>query len=188
MTLLNEEEMFRINVFDWKTEFPEIMKDGGFDAVIGNPPYGAIFTDEMSSYLKDKNSTFVWRGESYLIFVERAFQLLRESGLFGFITPDTFLNLRFTQALRTYLLKNSSLKEIVLLPSNVFAGTTVDTALLFAEKEIASDYHNTKVTVKVFNKKNLLQILKTRIKNSHLTLSFGMNKKLSMFNLTIMKS
>ncbi|MEK6765234.1 MAG: N-6 DNA methylase [Planctomycetota bacterium] len=164
MTLLNEEEMFRINVFDWKTEFPEIMKDGGFDAVIGNPPYGAIFTDEMSSYLKDKNSTFVWRGESYLIFVERAFQLLRESGLFGFITPDTFLNLRFTQALRTYLLKNSSLKEIVLLPSNVFAGTTVDTALLFAEKrEIASDYHNTKVTVKVFNKKELI----TNIKNPY---------------------
>ena len=37
--LFDEEEMYRINVFDWEKEFPEIMKNGGFDAVIGNPPY-----------------------------------------------------------------------------------------------------------------------------------------------------
>src|SRR5207244_8836641 len=39
MTLLDEEERYRINVFDWNAEFPEIFKAGGFDAVIGNPPY-----------------------------------------------------------------------------------------------------------------------------------------------------
>ena len=39
MPLFDDEERYRINVFDWNAEFPEIMKKGGFDAVIGNPPY-----------------------------------------------------------------------------------------------------------------------------------------------------
>src|SRR5262249_47927497 len=39
MTMFDEEERYRINVFDWNQAFPKIMKAGGFDAVIGNPPY-----------------------------------------------------------------------------------------------------------------------------------------------------
>ena len=45
--MFDEEERYRINVFDWDEEFPQIMKAGGFDAVIGNPPY--IFTRELLS-------------------------------------------------------------------------------------------------------------------------------------------
>ena len=95
LDLLDQDELYRVNAFDWEAEFPEIMKNGGFDAVIGNPPYGAKFTNEMSSYLKERNSTFGWRGESYTVFVERAFKLLINGGLFGFIIPDTYLNLGF---------------------------------------------------------------------------------------------
>ena len=46
MSLLDEEEMYRVNVFDWNVEFPEIIKNGGFDAVIGNPPYVLIGSDK----------------------------------------------------------------------------------------------------------------------------------------------
>ena len=55
MTLLHEEEMYRINAFDWQAEFPEIMSNGGFDAVIGNPPYISIEStskDVAGFYLK----------------------------------------------------------------------------------------------------------------------------------------
>jgi len=155
---MNAEEMYRVNAFDWNAEFAEIMKNGGFDAVIGNPPYGALFTDETGVYLKEKNTTFVWRGESYLVFVEKAFELLKKQGFFGFIVPDTFLNLGFTQALRTFLLQNSYLQEIVLLPSNIFKGATVDTALVFAQKaQTAENYHSVPVTVKVFGKNEVIE-------------------------------
>ena len=154
MSLLDEEEMYRVNAFDWNAEFMEIMKSGGFDAVIGNPPYGAEFTVTMSNHLKEQYSTFIWRGESYVLFVERGLQLLKTGGLFGFIIPDTYLNLGFTQLLRMYVLQNSKLREIVLLPSNVFSGATVDTTLLFAEKaDSVSEYHETSVNVRVFRKK-----------------------------------
>ena len=158
MDLLDQEEMYRINPFDWQKEFPEIMKAGGFDAVIGNPPYGAEFPEATTNYLKNSFQTFVWRGESYLVFVERGIQLLKLKGLLGYIIPDTYLNLGFTQSLRTFLLRHSKLCEIVNLPSNVFSSGTVDTTLLLAEKATqTSNFHEAKVLVKVFNKKSSIQ-------------------------------
>jgi type I restriction-modification system DNA methylase subunit len=158
MDLLNSEEIYRINPFDWQKEFPEIMKRGGFDAAIGNPPYGAEFAKDSTDYLKNKFQTFVWRGESYLVFVERGIHLLKLKGLLGYIIPDTYLNLGFTQSLRTFLLRHSKLCEIVSLPSNVFSGGTVDTTLLFAERvNQAANFHESKVLVKVFNKKSKIQ-------------------------------
>ncbi|MEK9179365.1 MAG: TaqI-like C-terminal specificity domain-containing protein, partial [Patescibacteria group bacterium] len=151
------DEMRRINVFDWEKEFPEIMKNGGFDAVIGNPPYGAEFPDKTLDYLKNKFTTHVWRGESYLLFVEQGHRLLKLGGLFGFITPDTYLNLGFTQPLRTFLLRNSCLQEVVSLPSKVFPGATVDTTLLFTEKTSPTKtFHESNVRIRSFNKKSVI--------------------------------
>jgi type I restriction-modification system DNA methylase subunit len=157
LDLLDDEERYRINVFDWagKDGFPEIMKAGGFDVVIGNPPYGAKFSYNTVSYLKSKFQTFVLRGESYLLFVEQSSKLLRLNGLLGCIIPDTYLNLGFTQSLRTFLLKNSKLLEIVSLPSSVFAGATVDTTLLFLGRALQTNsFHESEVFVKVFDKKS----------------------------------
>jgi hypothetical protein len=156
-TMLDEEDRYRINVFDWEKEFPEIMKSGGFDAVIGNPPYGATIPESTVMYLKSKSSTYVLRGESYLVFIEKAITLLKKGGQFGYIVPDTYLNLGFTQSLRDYLLQNTRLREIVSLPSKVFTTATVDTTLLFAEKaECSHTYHKHDVMVKSFNKKKII--------------------------------
>jgi len=123
---MNEEEIERINPFDWEGEFPEIMGRGGFDAVIGNPPYGAEFPEVTINYLKNKFYTYMWRGESYLCFVENAVKSSKLGGKLGYIIPDTYLNLGFTQSLRNFLLKNTRINEVVLLPSNIFSGATVD--------------------------------------------------------------
>jgi hypothetical protein len=158
LPVINQEEIYRINPFDWQKEFPEIMKGGGFDVVIGNPPYGAEFTSAITDYLKSKFQTFVWRGESYLVFIERSINLLKLKGVLGYIVPDTYLNLGFTHSLRTFLLQHSKLREIVNLPSTVFSGGTVDTTLLFAERvNQAPNFHEAKVLVKVFNKKSKIQ-------------------------------
>ena len=54
-TIIDEDERYRINVFDWNTEFPEIMKAGGFDAVIGNPPYGYMISSQQEQqYFQSK--------------------------------------------------------------------------------------------------------------------------------------
>jgi len=154
MVFPDYEEQLRINVFDWQSGFPAVFKQGGFDAVIGNPPYGAEFAQKTNDYLKAHFVTNVWRVESYLLFVEKALSLLRPQGLFGYIIPDTYLNLGFTQVLRDLLLQNTILQEVVLLPSNVFGGATVDTTLLFTSKVKKTDsFHPSEVKIKTFNKK-----------------------------------
>ena len=148
----------KIKPFSWNKGFPQVFKQGGFDAVIGNPPYGALFSDKELTYFKGNYSTSVWRGESYLLFVERGLRLLIDKGQLGFIIPDTVLNLRFTQSLREYLLCNSKLKEVVSLPSNVFSGATVDTILLLTEKgEKINTFHPSAVEIKVFGKKESIK-------------------------------
>ncbi|MEK6743472.1 MAG: N-6 DNA methylase [Nitrospirota bacterium] len=154
---IDDEERLRVNVFDWDKEFAEIMKAGGFDAVIGNPPYGAEFPESTNTYMKNRFATFVLRGESYLVFIEKAIILLRKGGQLGYIVPDTYLNLGFTQPLRDYLLQNTKLREVISLPSKVFSGATVDTTLLFAEKaERSLSYHKYSVLVKSFTKKKII--------------------------------
>jgi len=126
----------------------------GFDIVIGNPPYGALFSEHELNYSKTHYQTAIWRGESYLMFIEKGIKLLKEDGLLGFIIPDTILNLGFTQPTRELLLRNSKLQEIIGLPSNIFSGATVDTIILLTEKtRYTNQFHPSNVWVKTFGKK-----------------------------------
>jgi type I restriction-modification system DNA methylase subunit len=127
---------------------------GGFDIVIGNPPYGALLSDSETAYFKNRYQTAVWRVESYLLFIEQGLKLLKNNGHLGYIIPDTLLNLSFTQPTRELLLRNSKINEIIGLPSNVFSGATVDTIILTTEKaEFKNTFHASGVCVKTFGKK-----------------------------------
>lgn len=151
----------KVKPFNWKKAFPEVFNQGSFDVVIGNPPYGALFSEDELKYFKAKYTTSIWRGESYLLFVERALKLLKNTGLLGYIIPDTLLNLGFTQSLREYILQNSKLQEIVSLPSNVFAEATVDTILLLTEKaDKKPNFHLSNVSVKTFGKREAISSVK----------------------------
>lgn len=141
---------------------------GGFDVVIGNPPYGALFSNVESEYFKIRYNTAVWRCESYLLFIEQALKLLKNDGFLGFIVPDTLLNLGFTQPARELLLRNSKLQEIVGLPSNVFSGATVDTIILLTEKTgYESQFNASNIVVKTFGKKQPINSIKDPQKEFH---------------------
>jgi hypothetical protein len=163
--LAKEEELKRVvaeklrtiygNAFEWRFEFPEVLdEDGnftGFDLVIGNPPFGVSMQKELKPFYQ----TFTQRGESYVLFVEKGHELLREGGQFCYIMPDTYLNLSFTESLRDFLLKNSRLIEIVALPAKVFDEAVVDTTLLFTAKSFPTPtFHNGQVKIKSFAKQS----------------------------------
>jgi len=126
----DEEARYKINVFDWEAEFASIMRAGGFDAVIGNPPYGADYTDEEKNYFQ---ASFVFKKgkpETYIFFFEKAVLLMRRNGMLGFITPNAWLTNFYGSQIRSFLLHECQPIEFVdLEKTKVFEGAVVDTAI-----------------------------------------------------------
>ena len=147
MTLLDDEERYRINVFDWNAEFPEVFsgRNAGFDAVIGNPPYIRVrffrsIYPEQVEYLSSRYhcATHVW--DIYLLFFERALELSREGGRFSFIVPVQTLHQPNCEALRRLLLADSSLLIVADLSRlRVFQKAIVKNCILVCEKGARPD-------------------------------------------------
>jgi len=109
---------------------PEIIK-GGFDVVIGNPPYGAIFSDAEKDYLLQKFNNQNYQLDSYLIFLEQSFKtLLKTQGKFGMIIPNPWLTNLLQKKLRMFIFEKASVNEIVHFRQAVFPRVTVDTEII----------------------------------------------------------
>ena len=135
MLFLDEEERYRVNVFDWPAEFHEIMEAGGFDAVIGNPPYGAYLYKEDKEYLKTKYPLQTYQLDSYLLFLEKAVRdLLRNGGFYGMIIPNPWLTNLLQTSVRSFVVQKSRIHSIVHFKFPVFPKVVVDTEILILEK------------------------------------------------------
>ena len=130
-SLLDEEEMYRINAFDWKAEFSEIMQDGGFDAVIGNPPYGALFLNEEIEYLLKNYTSFEYQLNSFVIFMERGSSVLKRNGKISHITPAVFLAQHYFKNIRKVILENYSIENILILNYKVFKDADIGDTCIF---------------------------------------------------------
>ena len=113
-TMLDDEERLRVNVFDWDKEFAEIMKAGGFDAVIGNPPYVRQESlSEFKDYFASHYEAFDGVADLYAYMMERSIKLLREDGRFSFIVSSSFLRTTYGEPLRRTLTKHAAVLRIV---------------------------------------------------------------------------
>jgi hypothetical protein len=141
LSLLPEEDQYRINGFDWISGFPGIMKAGGFDVVIGNPPYIRIQTmkewapTEVDFYKEIYSSAATGNYDIYVVFVERVLSLLNKRGKMGFILPHRFFNAQYGEALRHIIAKGKHLSHIVHFgDQQVFSEATTYSCLLFLSK------------------------------------------------------
>lgn len=132
MLLLEEEDQYHINVFDWYQGFPEIMQRGGFDCVIGNPPYVVLTSGDAHKatldYL-DNYQVAQYKRDLYHLFFEKGLSLVIDGGMLGYITPNTWLTLQYNDKLREHVLAQSNLDELVVFDHLVFSGANVYTCL-----------------------------------------------------------
>jgi hypothetical protein len=141
----DEEERYRINVFDWKAEFAEIMKAGGFDAVIGNPPYIRIQAlkewapIEVEHYKAAYQSASKGNYDIYVVFIERGLSLLNDKGLVGFIVPHKFFTAKYGESIRRLISSGNHLSHTVHFgDKQVFENATTYTCLVFL-KSVATE-------------------------------------------------
>ena len=135
MNLLNAEERLRINVFDWQAEFAEIMKAGGFDAVIGNPPYVRMEGfKELKQYLKANYVSHDERSDLYAYFIEKEHKLLKSNGRFGMIVSNKFLRAKYGKPLRDFIQHTATIEQVVDFAGlPVFKAATVRTIVLITK-------------------------------------------------------
>jgi hypothetical protein len=121
------EEMKRVNAFDWKQGFPAAIKAGGFDCVIGNPPWlvaGYYVGDEIE-YMRERFQSAQGKFDLYYLFLENALRLTGTKGCVGMIVPNKFFHTKAATELRRLLADGKCLEEVVDFgDSRVFHGPT----------------------------------------------------------------
>jgi hypothetical protein len=128
--------------FHWEMEFPEVFRDKygrekdnpGFDAVIGNPPYGANLDKLDKRFVKINLPAVDNVADSFVIFTERGLLELAHQGRMGFIVPSGWLTARMYRSLREWLNSVCTIEYIVHLPYDVFPDAYIDTIIFISQK------------------------------------------------------
>jgi len=145
-------EIIRHRPFHWNLNFGEILKEGGFDIILGNPPYifirGMNFKPFERDFFKNKylkgympstrgKSTQSGKINSIGLFLIRGIALLKKNHFLGYIVQNTLLRTTTNDIIRQFIMDKSFIREITDLEGGIFAGVTASTIILFLENKSA---------------------------------------------------
>ncbi len=123
--------------FDWRKTFPQVMKEGGFDIVLGNPPYVRHeLIKGIKPQLKQQYETYHGRADLLVYFIELGHKLLKPNGRLGYITSNKFHRTAYGEPLRRFLSTKTQLETVMDLTHrpDIFPDATVDVAILSFKK------------------------------------------------------
>ena len=134
--------------FEWETAFPKVFKNGGFDVVIGNPPYvkRQNISDKIQiSFLEKKYSSATYNFDLYLLFIEKAMSLVNMDGIVSYINPSKFTSTKTGEGLRSFIINNCNLESYVDFKDyQVFEDATTYCCIFTLKK---GQYHSTNYKV-----------------------------------------
>ena len=158
--------------FNWEEEFPEVFKQGGFDVIIGNPPWvftrGEGFTEDeklyFSNFLEGLDIKQLEIGRNiqsgklnlYSLFILKSINLLRNNGKLGFIVPNNILRATNFDLVRKYILDSTSVVQVVDLGSGIFHGVTASSVIIFFNRELDESIRNLNKVSVISNVDDLL--------------------------------
>lgn len=131
----------KIKPFSWQQAFPNVFKQNGFDAVIGNPPYIRIQSivenspTQVEYFGKKYKSASKGNYDIYVIFIEKALGLINETGKIGFILPHKFFNAQYGESVRKLLSEIRAVEQIVHFGhQQIFDNATTYTCIITLDK------------------------------------------------------
>ncbi len=136
------EDLVRVHTFDWPVQFAPIMKAGGFDVVVGNPPYIPIESMEENerSYYQEAYPQLERKYDTGVIFILQALRLIKPTGLAGYISSITWETGENFSKLREEMFTKRGVQEVINLPFNTFEDAYVDTGVYILCGKPTADY------------------------------------------------
>ena len=134
-SLIDSKAVAGDKAFNWKEQFPNVFTKGGFDVIIGNPPYVNLERMKDISLALEKLSfeTYNKRGDLYILFVEQGFKLLKQGGTISYIMPNKWLQAGYGEGLRGYFLTKEFNQLIDFGDLQIFEGATTYPCIFLAK-------------------------------------------------------
>lgn len=186
-SLISDPAVAGEKAFNWQEQFPKVFERGGFDVVIGNPPYvnmANIQNERERKFYQNNYSTVKNKCDLYSIFTEKAQSLLHENGLLGFIFPNSWMGTESFSKFREFLSKIVKVYQLVELPPGVFEDAIVTTVLCFYQNIKPEASNNVEIYTcidKQFVKKDFVLSYEQILKNPNS--SFAFEKTISLENV-----
>ncbi|MCL1850902.1 MAG: N-6 DNA methylase [Bacteroidetes bacterium] len=121
-------------------DIKHLVRASGFDCVIGNPPYGAEYGNDIKNYLSYKYKLPIPIADTYLMFLQQAYNIAKNNGIISFIIPSTWLYMPKFKEFRKTIISEKTLKEIQLFRKQVFTDATVETCIIIIENRFQNNY------------------------------------------------
>ena len=151
-SLIDDPEVAGDKAFSWEKEFPEVFAKGGFDVVIGNPPYVQLQSmGKMSDDLKNIGfETYEKSADIYCLFTEKGYKLLKKDGIQSFIMPNKWMIVSYGKPLRKFLSKTGMLQMLNFGDIQFFNGAATIVCIFVTQKKEPRD----KIKVLSLNQRN----------------------------------
>jgi tRNA1(Val) A37 N6-methylase TrmN6 len=137
-SLIDDPAVAGDKAFSWEKEFPEVFAKGGFDVIIGNPPYvtskGSLLNDLDKIYYKEKFETASYQIDLYILFIEKCFYLINHFGFSSLIVPNSWMNNSYLEPTRKFLIAKTEINNLAEMEKNTFVDANVDTVILTFSK------------------------------------------------------
>ena len=137
-SLVDDPEIDPEHAFDWNKEVADIISRGGFDVIVGNPPYVYLRNNNMGMnerlFYRDKYVLYSLKPRTDIYFFEKGFCLLQKKGYLGFIAPNNILTINSLSKFRKHILENYDNIKIINNKEKIFNDANVDTMIMLVRK------------------------------------------------------
>lgn len=160
-SLIDDPAVAGDKAFNWNTEFADIMESGGFDVIVGNPPYTYrnSISDIEKTYFKDKFLSNEWNFDLYKFFIEELVHVCKKNGYSSFIVPNTFLSALTYKKLREVIINEFEIIEFFDLGLGIFENVVVE-SVIFTFKKNQSSQQNSIIKINRDRKQDFFYVEK----------------------------
>lgn len=163
-SVIDDSEYAKDKAFKWRDEFKNILDDGGFDVIIGNPPYvRQELIKKDKEYYKQHYQTYTGTTDLYVYFFEKGLKILKDNGFFGYICSNSWTKVGYARKLRKILLENTIIKYNDYTGQKIFDEAEVDVSTIIIRKSKPEIKHK----IIIDNNYNLIQSDKQLLSEDH---------------------